>query len=92
MFLMGLTPFNGFMVFAILLEGFVGLCQRLLLALAADPVGDGESGYPWIASRLDSKEFSTPRANDFQVHGFLLLSPDIKKAPRISPRGSLCAG
>jgi hypothetical protein len=70
MFLMGLTPFDGFMVFAILLEGLVGLCQRLFLALAADPVGDREFWYPRNASGFDAKELPAPRTNDFEIHGF----------------------
>jgi hypothetical protein len=53
-----------------LANDLVCLCQQFVLALAANPVGDGKSWYPSNAGGLDSKELPAPRTNDFEIHGF----------------------
>jgi hypothetical protein len=62
-----LSPFNDVLVFMILLERLIRLCQQFLLALAANPVGDGEGG---ILGLFDPHELPAPRANDFEIHRF----------------------
>jgi hypothetical protein len=64
---MVLSPFSDFLVFVVALERLICLCQHLLFALAANPVGDGEGG---ILGLFDPHELPAPRANDFEIHGF----------------------
>jgi hypothetical protein len=67
MFLIVLSPFNDVLVFVVAMDRLIRLCQHLLFALAANPMGDREGS---VLRLFDPDELPAPRANDFEIHGF----------------------